>query len=128
MMFKNCGVHFAATVDILQPTIVIVQGTLVKRWVTPILTPEREHGDHLYEARFGEQRMMVCTFSHPPSHGDLRWGDNPGSAYMREVVVQTFTRRSNAHERARSGQPTSAHAPRVLRYPEPRTHSPDFGW
>lgn len=38
-MFQNCGSHFAATMSILEPTIVIVQGRTVAKWVTPVLVP-----------------------------------------------------------------------------------------
>ncbi len=88
-MFANCGTHFAATVEILEPTLVILQGRQVAKRVAPILAFDRRHDEHLHEAHLGDLRMLVCTFSHPSAHGALRWGDNPGSPYLEQVVAPT---------------------------------------
>lgn len=89
-MFNNCAKHFAATATILEPTLVILQGSLVAKWMSAVLVPRRIHSQHLHEAHLGQQRMLVCSFSHPSAHGALRWGDRPRSPYMDEVVVPTL--------------------------------------
>lgn len=89
-MLNNCAKHFAATASILEPTVVILQGALVAKWVAPLLEPGRIYHEHLHEAYLGEQRMLVCSFSHPSAHGALRWGDQPHAPYMQEVVVPTI--------------------------------------
>jgi hypothetical protein len=89
-MLNNCAQHFAMTASILQPTIVILQGVLVAKSLATILEPGRSHGEYLYEAHLGSHRMLVCSFSHPSAHGALRWGDQPQSPYMTEVVVPTL--------------------------------------
>jgi hypothetical protein len=89
-MFNNCGEHFARTASILEPTLMILQGSLVAKWVNAILEPERIHSEYLHEAHVGDQRMMVCSFSHPSAHGSLRWGDQPHAPYMQEVVAPTL--------------------------------------
>lgn len=89
-MLNNCTQHFAATASILQPTLVILQGSLVAKWANAVLEPGRIHSQYLHEAHLGGQRMMVCSFSHPSAHGPLRWGDEPDSQYMREVVTPTL--------------------------------------
>ena len=43
----------------------ILQGSLVAKWVNAVLEPERIHGEYLHEAHVGDQRVMVCSFSHP---------------------------------------------------------------
>ena len=91
-MLKNCARHFTATIEILEPTIVVLQGHRVAKSVEQILVPRRRYGDHLYEAKCGDDRMLVCSFSHPSAHGALRWGDNPDAAYLEEIVAPTIRR------------------------------------
>ena len=91
-MFKNCGSHFAATMSILEPTLVIVQGKAVARWVNPVLTPNKTHDEYLHEAQLGQRSVLVCTFSHPSAHGSIRWGDRLDAAYLSAVVVPTLSR------------------------------------
>ena len=91
-MFRNCAQHFAVTMAILQPTLVITQGSAVTKWVEPVLVPGKAHGDHLHEAHLGEHRMLVCTFSHPSARGAARWGDRLDAPYLTEVVAPTLRR------------------------------------
>lgn len=90
MMYGNCSLHFAATMSILEPTIVILQGTDVTRWTKTVLKPTDDYGEHLYESHLGQQRMVVCTFSHPSARGPLRWGDRLDAPYLNNVVVPTL--------------------------------------
>lgn len=89
-MAVNCGVHFAATLSILEPTIVILQGAKVSRWVGDVLAPMQRHTDHLYEATYEDRRVLVCSFSHPSAHGALRWGDRPDAPYIAEAIAPTL--------------------------------------
>lgn len=89
-MFQRCLEHFNATVSILEPTLVILQGGQVGKWTESVFAPSRSYGDHLYEARLDGRRLLVCTFSHPSAHGALRWGDNLESPYLIDVVVPTL--------------------------------------
>lgn len=91
-MFSNCAEHFAATIAILEPTLVIVQGSSVARWVNMVYEPERVVSPNLHEARVGELRTMVCTFSHPSARGAVRWGDQPDAEYIQQVVTPTLQR------------------------------------
>jgi hypothetical protein len=89
-MFMRCADHFSATVSILEPTLVILQGRQVRKWADPVLTPSRVFNDHLYEARFNGSRVVVCSFSHPSAHGALRWGDKLDARYLIDVVAPTI--------------------------------------
>lgn len=89
-MFHNCAQHFEATAAILEPTLVILQGGSVAKWTNTVLRPGRFYGEHHYEAHLDGTRMIVCAFSHPSAHGELRWGDQPDSPYMLEVVTPTL--------------------------------------
>ncbi len=50
IMARNCGIHFAATLSILEPTIVILQGAKVVKWAAGVLAPARLQTEYLYEA------------------------------------------------------------------------------
>ena len=89
-MFSRCADHFAATVSILEPTLVILQGRLVRKWAEDVLVPAQIFDDYLYEARFDGSRVMVCSFSHPSAHGSVRWGDKLDAPYLVDVVVPTI--------------------------------------
>lgn len=90
-MFQHCGTHFAATLAIL-PTLVILQGSRVSKWVSPVLPPTRVHDDSLHEARLNGERVLVCSFSHPSARGALRWGDRLDAPYLTETVAPTLTK------------------------------------
>jgi hypothetical protein len=89
-MARNCGIHFAATLSILEPTIVILQGAKVAKWAAGVLAPERLQTEYLYEAIHDGRRVVVCSFSHPSAHGSVRWGDRPDAPYVAKVVAPTL--------------------------------------
>lgn len=89
-MAANCGRHLTATLDILKPTILILQGKAVTTWTNTIVTPSRIFTPNLHEAHMGQTRTLVCTFSHPAARGSLRWGDNPTAPYVTDVVEPTL--------------------------------------
>lgn len=74
-MRHNCLEHFRTTMDILDPTIVILQGLGVARWSREVFVPTRLFTEHLAEASNDGRRLLLCSFSHPSAHGELRWGD-----------------------------------------------------
>lgn len=90
-MARNCGRHLTETLSILEPTILILQGKAVTTWTNTILTPSRTVIPNLlHEARLGEKRVLVCTFSHPAARGEKRWGDKLTAPYLTGVVEPTL--------------------------------------
>ena len=88
-MFDNCQRHFLATLEILQPTIVIIQGVKVWRHSQAALVPKRHVSEHLVESDVGGQRVLVASFTHPSARAEHRW-DSTNSAYMTQVVRPTL--------------------------------------
>jgi hypothetical protein len=88
-MFDNCQRHFLATLEILQPTIVIVQGVKVWRQTQAALVAKRQVSEHLVESDVGGQPVLVATFTHPSARAEHRW-DSTNSAYMTKVVRPTL--------------------------------------
>jgi hypothetical protein len=90
VMRSNCVRHFAASMQILEPTIMVLQGHGVQRWIASVLGSMVEHTPWLSEARVAGNRTLVCRFSHPSARPPLRWGDRLDAPYLREVVEPTL--------------------------------------
>jgi hypothetical protein len=89
-MRRNCLRHFRATLDVLEPTLVILQGVGVRDWLKPILEERRRLSPHLIDGRIGSSDCIVCEFTHPSAHGQNRWGDKLTSPYLSTVVEPTI--------------------------------------
>jgi hypothetical protein len=90
-MRDNCLEHLEATLAILDPTLVVLQGALVAKSSTEALPVVRELSPYLYESRGASgRRVTVCRFSHPAARGLLRWGDRLDAPYLNDVVVPTL--------------------------------------
>jgi hypothetical protein len=90
IMRRNCLEHFSATLEVLQPTVLILQGSGVRRWTAPVLRTEHQHSAYLVEATYPGGRALACRFSHPSARGAIRWGDKLDSHYLREIVEPTL--------------------------------------
>ena len=88
-MRSNCLEHFSATMDILEPTLVILQGKGVAKWSSEVV-PTKSRGEHLTEADNNGRRVLVCSFAHLSAREPQRWGANLDSPYLNEVVVPTL--------------------------------------
>lgn len=90
-MLNNCERHFRSTLEILEPTIVVIQGIKVWRWSQSVLKPLKERSENLIECDLAGRRVMVAAFTHPSAWGPDRW-DSPGSSYLQKVVRPTLKR------------------------------------
>lgn len=89
-MRRNCLRHFAATMAILEPTLLVLQGEGVQDWIAPVLGLMEERAPHLAETRLADNRVLVCRFSHPSARGALSWGNRLDAPYLRQVVEPTL--------------------------------------
>lgn len=89
-MRRNCLKHFAATMQILEPTLMVLQGEGVQDWIAPVLGLMDERAPHLAETQLAGNRVLVCRFSHPAARRDLSWGNRPDAPYLGEVVEPTI--------------------------------------
>jgi hypothetical protein len=90
-MLNNCERHFQATLKILEPTIVVIQGIKVWKWSKNVLVPVKKRSENLFECDLAGRRVMVAAFTHPSAWGPDRW-DSPQSPYFRDVVRPTLRR------------------------------------
>ena len=89
VMRRNCLRHFDATMRILQPTLLVLQGEGVQDWIAPALGVMEERSSHLHETDLSWGHVVVCRFSHPSARGKLGWG-NLEAPYLQDVVVPTL--------------------------------------
>ncbi|MEU1686890.1 hypothetical protein [Micromonospora sp. NPDC005707] len=90
-MSRNCAPHMAATIDILQPTLCIVQGVEVHRALTALMSRRREIAPHLEQVRIGGVDTLVAAFTHPSAMRLTdHWGRLTSAPYLYETVVPTM--------------------------------------
>jgi hypothetical protein len=90
VMRRNCLTHFEATIRILEPTVLILQGQGVQAWVAPAIRSVEEIGPFVTRVSIAGIRMLAARFSHPSAHGALRWGDRLDASYLVDVVDPTL--------------------------------------
>ena len=84
-MFTNCERHFRKTLEILGPTLVVIQGIKVWKSSQDVLKPIRSLSKNLHQCDLAGRRVIVAAFTHPSARGPNRW-NSPKSPYFREVV------------------------------------------
>lgn len=99
LMRKNCARHLHRTMEILEPTVIVVEGQAVRSWIgRPLglgskpasvydgpVTPE--------VAPIAGERVDILTFNHPSAPGQSAWwGNSIESRYLKQVVEPTIVR------------------------------------
>ena len=79
VMQRNCAGHFRRTVEILEPTVVVLQGQGVRKWTAESLGIPKQ-GSVLEKAVINGRDVDVLTFNHPSAPGSSAWwGRSPDS-------------------------------------------------
>ncbi len=87
-MRRNCASHFIRTLEILEPTVVIVQGKGIRQWMTHALQlPKRASTAEIVD--IDRRSMDLINFTHPAAFGKLNWG-NLSSEYLKDTVAPTI--------------------------------------
>ena len=89
-MLANCRDYLSTTLEILEPTILVLQGEAAASWTKTALTTTRRYTPHLSEAWLNGNRVLVCEFSHPAARQPNRWGDKLDAPYLTDVVRPTL--------------------------------------
>ena len=86
-MQRNCGRHFLRTMEILEPTVIVVHGLALRRWMTNAL-PLPQVGSTAEVVEIAGKRADLLTFTHPSAGGHSGWwGTTPRTRYLREAVA-----------------------------------------
>jgi hypothetical protein len=91
VMKHNCLKHLVATLEILEPTLLVLQGVGVQTWMAPVLGMMEEITPHLAKANLGGADPLVCLFTHPSARSKAYgWGNRLDAPYLVEVVEPTL--------------------------------------
>ena len=86
-MQRRCAPHFLRTMEILEPTVVVVHGLALRRWVANAL-PLPPQGDTAEVVQIAGKPVDLLTFAHPSAGGHAGWwGTTPRTRYLRETVA-----------------------------------------
>jgi uracil-DNA glycosylase len=88
IMRRNCGRHFLRTLEILEPTVVVVQGQGVRRWLANALQLPSV-GPVVEKAYIGGRTVDILTFNHPSARGYAGYR-SPDALYLRQTVAPTI--------------------------------------
>ena len=88
-MQRNCSTHFRAAIEILDPTVLIIQGWGIRRWLRHVAESVEPLTEHLERMTIGSCRALVANFTHPSVPSRDNWGNNERSPYLRSVVEPT---------------------------------------
>lgn len=89
LMRRNCAEYLRPALEILEPTVLVVQGQGVRRWAARPLGLPAE-GRMFEQTSIGGATVDILTFDHPSAPGKSGWwGSSPESRYLREVVGPT---------------------------------------
>jgi hypothetical protein len=86
VMSKNCLRHLVATLEILEPTLCIVQGVDVATDLQPVIGRRSELGPNLAQVTLGGIDTLLATFAHPSARPPLRWGGLTGVPYLYDTL------------------------------------------
>lgn len=89
-MRENCRAHFREAIEILEPTVVIMQGISFWPFVEQAFDSVARIADRIYRARIGVRSTLVAAFSHPSAPYPNNWGLNAKTPYLLNVVQPTI--------------------------------------
>ena len=86
-MRRNCQGHFSEALRILEPSVAIVQGKGIWKWVAGAFDTVTQEEGLVYKATLGPTTTLVARFSHPSAPFPHNWGANAKTPYLLETVA-----------------------------------------
>jgi hypothetical protein len=84
-MHKNCARHFVEQLELLEPTITVLQGrSSVLKWMKA--TFDGLSDEIVQTVQINGCTTRVLAFTHPSAHEASNWGANDQTRYLHEVV------------------------------------------
>lgn len=90
VMQQHCGEHFAATIRILEPTVVVSQGSSIRLWMGPLIEVVRQLSPNLERVRIAGHDLLLASFTHPSVPSAENWGTDDRRPYLLTVVAPTI--------------------------------------
>ncbi len=88
-MQRNCSQHFRNVLDVLEPTVLVIQGRGVRQWLDHIVDGTERLGEQLERVSIGGLRLLVASFTHPSVPSRDNWGTDERRPYLTDVVEPT---------------------------------------
>lgn len=90
-MKNNCAEHFAATLEMLKPSVLIIQGIgFWEKAIKQLFVGGLEKiDDTLYQANFRGNEILMGVFAHPSAAAYGFWGNSVASNYLLNTVKPT---------------------------------------
>ena len=90
-MLKACQRHFRKAVEILEPTVMVVQSKGFWDWVKRSFDRVTKLSDELYQTHLGENQTFVAVFAHPSTPDNPHnWGRSANTTYLLDTVAPTL--------------------------------------
>ena len=89
-MSVNCLGHLRATLEILEPQVIVIQGTAVRTAVQPLLPGGQRVSPNLERAEVAGEPVVLASFAHPSYPGPRFNWSWPTAPYFRAVVLPTL--------------------------------------
>ena len=87
MMQRNCAPHFLRTMEILEPTVVVVHGLALRDWIANALPlPANRKTSEVVD--IAGRPVSLFTFAHPSAGGRYGWwGATPHKRYLCDTIA-----------------------------------------
>jgi len=86
-MKKNCLKNFRVALEILEPSVVIVQGKGYWHSVQNAFDAVTHEAHEIYRAKLGSMQTLVAVLAHPSAFFPHNWGVNDHTPYLLSTVV-----------------------------------------
>ena len=98
-MQRNCARHFLRTMEVLEPTVIVVHGLALRRWIANALQlPAKGPTSEVVE--IAGKPVSLLTFAHPSAGGRYGWwGATPHKRYLCNTIapaIRGYLRRRRA--------------------------------
>ena len=84
-MQRNCTRHFIPPIEVLDPTVIVVQGRGVLTWMKSAFNTLSD--ETVQAVWMNGRECHVLAFTHPSAKGSSNWGINDRTPYLLGVVV-----------------------------------------
>ena len=126
LMRRNCASHFRRTIEILEPSVLVLQGkTVVCHSVRNYRIFDRldSISECLAWGHLGAHKCLVAFFTHPSAHTPGNWGNNDRTPYLRDVVAPNVGKIHNLLGLNTEKVPLDTeNQPRLVREPKKERH------
>jgi hypothetical protein len=92
-MLEACQPHFKKAIEILEPTVMVVQSKGFWIWIKRSFDRVAKLSNELYQAFLGKNQTLVAVFAHPSTPNNIHnWGRSVNTIYLLDTVTPTLNK------------------------------------